>query len=334
MDETLKVAAADLRLWARCGEKAAALPEGEEPAPSDGREGDIPASLAEAQRLLWDFNQRWRDELSELNGALRQKVCQQYVPVDLEYLQATADVYSAGQRIPRALKDPAHGRACKDIRARARAVAAGALLAKEVALAAVELHKTEYLVLQYSGDEAAQDLAKSKSKLLAAVAESLVDGTTPPVAAPYFVGLFERAVVPGRVDLDSDAKLRLVPRIARALVGSERAPPLGEREGARLLKASLDPDALLEARKLREFATTLALVMRWCCDVQDQQATSLLRSFDAQRFAVLVAEKPGSSSGGGGGGGSGSGGGSSKRVVSPWLGSITASFFQFHDAMN
>ena len=195
-----------------------------------------------------------------------------------------------------------------------------------------------------------------RSKLLAVMAHSIVNGSTPVSGIPYMVGLFERAVTGGGIILDTDAKLRLIPRIAANLMrssasasnahiggapsfsagGASGAPVLGvlrKREGMRLLNACLDPDALLNAGKLREFMTALQLVARLTFNgnggggggdvVSSSSSTSgqpsvMLSSFDAQRFAVLVAEKPGSVRGasgsstqGGAAGGSSSSGGCS-----------------------
>lgn len=147
-------------------------------------------------------------------------------------------------------------------------------------------------------------------QLLVTVAEVLLDGSTPPVAAPFLTELFERAVGTGAVELTSDAKvrragnqmrlqsacivsglglsvggecglrpllhvssvltvphlsclhaahvqMRLVPRIARVMRAGNARTGLREREAVVLLRASLDPDALLEAGRLAEFHDTL-----------------------------------------------------------------------------
>jgi hypothetical protein len=91
----------------------------------------------------------------------------------------------------------------------------------------------------------------------------------------------------------------------------------------RLLNACLDPDALLNAGKLREFFTALQLIVQLSVSGTTRtggtvggtssQPSIILSSFDAQRFAVLVAEKPGAvraSAAGAGGSGSGSSSGS------------------------
>lgn len=304
LSESMVSAEDALRAWVRRSEKAAAIPEGEDPSPAEGREGDVFSVLAEAQRLLWEGSNRWSDEVAQLHQALRQLVCQQYVLIDVDYLQGTSEMYEDKQRIPRQLRNATHGKACSDLRQQARSVATDALTAKEIVMAANKLFMMECLLLEYDGTSAQQsaaEVSKIKTRLLQAVAQSLADGSSPPVAAPYIVGLFERAVKSGKVGLDGDAKLRLVPRIVRALAGVEGAPPpLAAKEGARLLRASLDPDALLDAGRLREYLTTLALVQQWCCDVGDAQATAMLQSFDVRRFATLVVEAGGQPSGAGG----------------------------------
>ena len=306
----LAEAAVDLRYWIRRAEKAAVRPEGEEVPPGEGREGDVPASLAEAQRLLWEGSQRWKNELWQCNSSLRQRICQQYNPVDEQFLQETSEAFSDGQRIPRKLflRDPQHARKCRELRQEARGVAVGITTAKEVTLAATELFKFEYLLLEaVEQGEMPQERALIRSKLLAVVAESLVDGSTPPYgAAPFVVGLFERAVNAGEVRLDTDAKLRIVPRIAAAVAGSTTGafigaplPPPSSMTlivkldvAVRLLKACLDPDALLNAGKLRDFYAALVLVEGLCRGVAGDQSMAMLASFDANRFAVLVAENP------------------------------------------
>ena len=303
-ETALQNAKDELRYWARRGEKAAAREEGAEPSPEEGREGDVPESLSEAQRLLWEESQHWGDELREVHAMLRQRVCQQYNPVDEQFLQETADAFTDGQRIPRSMifRDSQHSAKCRESREQARKLTLGTIHAKEISLAAEELFKFEYLLLEASekGEEP-QERSNVRSMLLSAMGQSLVDGSSPPVAAPFLVGLFERAVGAGGVVLDTDAKLRLIPRIAEALGGPAgiSQPPQGalpsvqlrEQEGVRLLKACLDPDALLNAERLREFLSALQLVERLCRGVGGDQASAMLSSFDAQRFAVLVSQQ-------------------------------------------
>lgn len=319
-ETALRNAGDELRYWARRGEKAAARVEGEEPSPEDGRDGDVPESLSEAQRLLWEGSQRWNEELSQVHAALRQRVCQQYNPLDEQFLQDTAEAFQDGQRIPHSMiyRDSQHSTKCRELRERARAIALGTLHAKEVSLAAEELFKFEYLLLETTAKgEEPQERAHVRSMLLSAMGQSLLDGSSPPPAAPFLVGLFERAVGSGGVILDTDAKLRLIPRIAEALGGPAGVPQrlrgapspvrLREEEGVRLLKACLDPDALLNAGRLREFMSALQLVERLCRGVGGDQASAMLASFDAQRFAVLVSEKPEAVHAGAGGSSSSSG---------------------------
>jgi hypothetical protein len=317
----LAAAQEELRYWVRQGEKAAARPEGEEPSPDHGKEGDIPEPLASAQRHLWELEQRQREELSHIHAALRQKVCQQYNPIDEQFLQEASEAFSDGDRIPRAMlfRDSQHSAQCQELRNQAFQVALRVTSAKELTLAAKELFTFEYLLLEaVEKEEAKQERAGIRSKLLAVMAHSLVDGSTPVTAIPYMVGLFERAVSSGDIVLDTDAKLRLIPRIAASLgSGGTGAGGVGgiistgggpvqkllrEKQGMRLLNACLDPDALLNAGKLREFMTALQLIVRLSVthsgggggsDFNSQQPSVMLSSFDAQRFAVLVAEKPG-----------------------------------------
>ncbi|KAL4539441.1 hypothetical protein Ndes2437B_g02183 [Nannochloris sp. 'desiccata'] len=312
----------ELRYWVRQGEKAAARPEGEEPSPDQGKEGDIPQPLASAQRHLWELEQRQSEELSHLHAALRQKVCQQYNPIDENFLQEASEAFSDGDRIPRAVlfRDAHHSAQCRELRKQACQVALSINSAKELSLAAKDLFIFEYLLLEaVEKGEAVQERSAIRSKLLAVMAHSLVDGSTPATAIPYMIGLFERAVTENNILLDTDAKLRLIPRIAASLNSSGPASMSGgggggsvpmlrgvlrEKEGMRLLNACLDPDALLNAAKLREFMTALQLIVRLSqtgtassaaaggVGIGTGQPSAMLSSFDAQRFAVLVAEKP------------------------------------------
>jgi len=357
----LAAAQEELRYWVRQGEKAAARPEGEEPPPDQGKEGDIPQPLASAQRHLWELEQRQSEEISHAHAALRQKVCQQYNPIDEHFLQEASEAFADGDRIPRAmlLRDSQHSAQCRELRNQAFQVALSVTSAKELSLAAKNLFTFEYLLLEaVEKGEAVQERAGIRSKLLAVLAHSLVDGSTPVTAVPYMIGLFERAVTNNNIVLDTDAKLRLIPRIAASLSSSGAAVSGGgggapvvqgvlrEKEGMRLLNACLDPDALLDAGKLREFMTALQLIVKLnspsgnnsaaaAGDFNSGQPSAMLSSFDAQRFAVLVAEKPGavhasgasSTSSAGAGGSSGAAGAagtaSSRNKVSIDLGSKT-----------
>jgi hypothetical protein len=320
---SLAAAQEELRYWVRQSEKAAARPEGEEPSPDQGKEGDIPQPLASAQRHLWELDQRQSEELSHVHAALRQKVCQQYNTIDEHFLQEASEAFSDGDRIPRAmlLRDSNHSAQCRELRNQAFQIALSITSAKELSLAAKNLFTFEYLILEaVEKGEAVKERSGIRSKLLSVLAHSLVNGSTPATAVPYMIGLFERAVTKYKVVLDTDAKLRLIPRIAASLhssgaatmsgaAGAGGAAPvlygvLKEKEGMRLLNACLDPDALLNAGKLREFMTALQLIVglhspNKCssgaadADVGSGQPSAMLSSFDAQRFAVLVAEKPG-----------------------------------------
>jgi hypothetical protein len=313
--EKLQQAPAALRFWARRGEKQAVRDADEEPSPADGRDGDVPEALAAAQRLLWDGGQRLSEELTQLHTSLRQLVCRQYQPLDQDTLKAVAEACSDGQRIP-AQADPRHGRHCLDLRTRAKDAALSVLDAKEVLAAAPELFQMEFLLLEggAAAGGASLEIARVKSQFLLALAQVLVDGSTPPMAAPCLTQLFERAIATGAAALDADAKAQLVPRITRAMGAGGRSP-LREREAVLLLRASLDPDALLEGGRLREFLASLRLVVRLCRDVEGAHAAPMLRSFDAQRLAALVVEKaaPGGGGAGGSSSSSSSGGGKVRR---------------------
>jgi hypothetical protein len=336
---SLAAAQEELRYWVRQGEKAAARDEGEEPLPDHGKEGDIPQPLATAQRHLWELEQRQKEELSHLHAALRQKICQQYNPIDEQFLQEASEAFNDDDRIPRAMlfRDAQHSVHCRNLRNQAFEVALNVNSAKELSLAAKALFTFEYLLLEaVEKGEATQERAAIRSKLLAVMAHSLVDGSTPVTAIPYMVSLFERAVTGGGIVLDTDAKLRLIPRIAASLSntgggggnvvsagsnnnisgGESGNSVLREKEGMRLLNACLDPDALLNAGKLREFMTALQLIIKLSVQSSGDGGRSgepsvMLSSFDAQRFAVLVAEKPGAVRATGGGGSSSAGGSSS-----------------------
>jgi hypothetical protein len=325
--EGLQEAAGMLRLWARRGEKQAAVPAGEAPAPGAGREGDVPAPLAAAQHALWEGSQGLTQEVGTLHTDLRQRVCRRYQRVDPAALQAVSEACDDGQRIP-APVDPRHAEQCKELRRRARAAVRGVGEAKEFLAAAPDLFRTEYLLLEDhggggggggGGEDRGADAARVKSQLLLSLAQVLVDGSTPPVAAPFLSSLFQRALASGAAALDAGAKAQLVPRIARAMgAGGGGRSPLREREAVLLLRASLDPDALLEAGRLREFLSALRLVLRLCRDVPGPHAASMLGSFDAQRFALLVAERAPPPGGGGAGGAGGSSSSSSAgAAVSP-----------------
>lgn len=148
-------------------------------------------------------------------------------------------------------------------------------------------------------------------QLLLAVASALVDGSSPAVAVKYLVCLFERAVAAG-VTLDEHNRLRLVPQISRALTANSTSTTasgvdqgaagggrktLKEQDAAVLLKAAIDPDAMLEHRQLKEFYTAMKLVLRVCRDLSISSATTLLAGFDAMRFSSLVLEKSDGGSG-------------------------------------
>jgi hypothetical protein len=81
--------------------------------------------------------------------------------------------------------------------------------AEGVASAAAQLYTVERLLLGPTGGAhgAGAVSASVRSQLLATVAEVLLDGSTPPVAAPFFGSLFERALGSGAVQLDLEAKV-------------------------------------------------------------------------------------------------------------------------------
>lgn len=67
------------------------------------------------------------------------------------------------------------------------------------------------------------------------------------------------------------------------------------REAVRLLRASLEPGALLDKGLLREYLATLTLVLRVCQEVggDSGSAATLLQEFDVTQFGVLAVESSG-----------------------------------------
>ena len=67
------------------------------------------------------------------------------------------------------------------------------------------------------------------------------------------------------------------------------------REAVRLLRASLDPGALLDKGLLQEYLASLGLVLKVCQDVggDSGSAATLLQEFDVTRFGVLAVESSG-----------------------------------------
>lgn len=82
-----------------------------------------------------------------------------------------------------------------------------------------------------------------------------------------------------------------MPRISRAVAASGRSS-LRVREAIRLLRASLDPGALLDRGMLRDYLATLSLVLRVSQSVApgSGSAATLLYEFDVTRFGVLAVE--------------------------------------------
>jgi hypothetical protein len=84
--------------------------------------------------------------------------------------------------------------------------------------------------------------------------------------------------------------MNIVPRISRAMNAGGRSA-LREREAVVLLRSSLDPAALLDHGCLLDFFSSLQLVLRLCSEVSMSSAGSLLATFDAERFAVLIMQQ-------------------------------------------
>lgn len=293
-----------LRSWRRRAEKAAARPMGEEvgPGSGEGREGDVPLCLAESQRMSWELWDRVREDIKGYHDALRKRVCQQYLAVDEQTLQETSEVYADGQRIFCQLRDTRHEAICRSLRADAHAVATNLMTnnAKEVNKLVMELYGTEVIV---------NEARTTGPDLTSVVVNSLLDGSTPSPAAPFFVSLVEKTTeapgavhgagvvsndhpsFPGLPQAQRAQAQLLVPKIIRSLApkDTDSEAPLSIDHGLRLLRAVLDPDALLDAKRLVEFGAALRLVVDLCPECKDG-AAAMIRQFDAQRFAFLVAE--------------------------------------------
>ena len=216
-------------------EKKAAPPEGGTELP-EGREGDVPEVLSEAQAKLWEAIQQWDDGLCSLQTELRHLICTRYKPVDMAQLRASVDEYEEGQRVPPQHNDVKDGKRYAELRQSALAlvselatgerVAASILddtatpkilfanfthlflllTAKQFAEAASRLFAIEH-VLKHVPVAAGSEILKPQ--LVMTLAEAALDGSSPAVASPYLARLFEEAVSSGMVSLDTEAKVRL-----------------------------------------------------------------------------------------------------------------------------
>ncbi|KAL4425738.1 hypothetical protein ABPG75_009754 [Micractinium tetrahymenae] len=294
--EELSDAADVLRFWGRRSEKVAAG------ASAAGREGDVPPMLTQAQQLLWAASQAYDEEQAVADLRTRQLVCQRYKPADLPALQARADDFAGGERLP-AQQNLMFEPEFVELRGQARALAARFVQEKGIAKAAEQLHQLRYLLLEAA---LPPETAPARQQLLLRVAEALLDGSTPPAAAPLLVGWLQEGLQraeggggqeggQAQGQMSDQERARLVPMVC----GGVAEPPGGGRavlrkeEGAALLRSLLRPEGMLDAGQLDQCASTLKLVLDTCTSagVSAEAAESLLSVFDASRLAVLACER-------------------------------------------
>ena len=272
----LEVVCQELTFWSRRGEKRQIEDE------QGSRDTIIPPLMNSAQQLLWVLVDTWNSDIQILQMEQRALACRRYKRADQEELSTLAEALPDGHSLPPSEME-GYPERWQELKWKINQLTQSKLKSENMRSAAGLLYCLEYALLEFGGFT-----TKIKAQVVLAIAEALLDGSTPWIAVPYLTDFFQKVLLSNRHEalLDPDAKLNLAPRIALSL--SEKRGFLREKEAVVLLKASLDPDDMLDNGKLLEFYSMYQMLLTMA-DVE--AAAPLLTSFDMLRFAILVMQE-------------------------------------------
>jgi len=356
--ETLNKVGEEVKYWLRKNEKQAedAPPPITTASTTNGTPSPppIPRFFSNALQLLWSLMEtKYIPKYESFQVDLRSLVCRRYQAVDQSLLAAVSDSLGDGDRLP-AQDMPGYDKLYGDMIRKSNNMV-GELCGQEEMRQAVRLlYSLEHLLLANQGHKSSGSGAlryKSPSSvvvasvvdvnvqqmILMAVVETLLEGNAPSIAVPLLTDIFQETLKESAViKLDADTKLKLIPRIVRALTGSgsgsssrghnsnnssgsnegdaavqpssswnlPKGRVLKDKDAVVLLKATLDPDALLESGRLSEFQFVFLLLLKHAQESSSKSSNManaadavapLLRSFDTLRFAILAMQHQASS---------------------------------------
>lgn len=339
--ETLKKAVEEVKYWLRKTEKQAE----DAPSPMTSTTTHngtpspppIPCFFSNALQLLWSVMEtKYIPKYESFQVDLRSLVCKRYQAVDQSLLAAVSDSLGDGDRLP-AQDMPGYDKLYGELIGKSYSMI-GEMCGQddEVRQAMRLLYSLDHLLLANQGGSGVSSSVVAsvvdvnvQQMLLMAVVETLLEGNAPSIAVPLLTDIFQETLKESAViKLDADTKLKLIPRIVTALTGngngnnnssstSGKQEPssssshvlkgrvLRDKDAVVLLKATLDPDALLESGRLSEFQFVFLLLLKYAQESSSMSSNNmsntadavapLLMSFDTLRFAILAMQHQASS---------------------------------------